>query len=179
MLKPLVNNAILLFQDTKYYLERVPDGAYCQPLPKLSMATVGQHTRHFIEFFQCLVEKLDPANAAGDLVLNYDNRRRDKRIETSPTYALMVLELLEKQLPQLNCDETIWLEYTDYILGTSGLLPTSLEREILYNIEHTIHHFALIKIGLNIVEPCLELPKHFGIAPSTLHRSPAFASQHA
>ncbi|MCB0518814.1 MAG: DinB family protein [Lewinellaceae bacterium] len=178
MLKPLVNNALALFEDARFYLDRVSEAAYCQPLPKLSMATVGQHTRHFLEFFQCLVEKLQPGKMAEDLVLNYDDRRRDKRIETNPRYALMVMESLAEQLPSLACDETMWLEYTDYTLGTSGLLPTSLEREILYNIEHTIHHFALIKIGLNIVSPCLELPVHFGIAPSTLHRSPVFANLH-
>jgi hypothetical protein len=168
MNQSLINAATSLLDDAKFYLERCSETAYCQPLPKLSGATVGEHTRHFIEFFQCLTEKLTAGTTPEDLVINYDQRRRDKRIESNPRYALVVVESLMAQLPVLSCDETIWLEYTDYQLDKSYLLPSSLERELLYNIEHTIHHFALIKIGLGIVSPCLPLPAHFGIAPSTL-----------
>lgn len=38
----------------------------------------------------------------------------------------------------------------------------------MYNIEHTIHHLALIKVGLKLVYPDLDLPNHFGVAPSTI-----------
>lgn len=58
----------------------------------------------------------------------------------------------------------------DYSLGQPKgiLIPTSLERELMYNIEHTIHHLALIKVGLKLVYPDLDLPNHFGVAPSTI-----------
>ncbi len=177
MLKLIVNNALDLLEDAKLYLDQVSQAAYCQPVPKLSMATVGQHTRHFIEFFQCLTENLHPDSRKENPILNYDKRRRDHRIETNPQYAYMILEFLAKQLPELSSKDPIWFEFTDYQLDNCHLIPTSLERELIYNVEHTIHHFALIKIGLHLVEPDLELPRHFGIAPSTLRRSPVFVGQ--
>lgn len=170
-MKPLLNNAISLLEDARDYLLRMPEDAYCMSLPVLSGSTVGQHTRHFIEFFQCLFETLD-AHEDKAAVLNYDRRRRDLRIETNPLHALVVVESLMERLQMLAFTEDIYLEFTDYEMGGISLLPTSVERELFYNIEHTIHHFALIKIGLRVVSPCLALPGHFGIAPSTLHRSP-------
>ena len=101
-------------------------------------------------------------------ILNYDKRRRDYRIETIPRYALAKIEALEMQLPRLHWDEKIRVEHTDYLMGESTSIASSAERELLYNVEHTAHHFALIKIGLNILEPGLELPEHFGIAASIL-----------
>jgi hypothetical protein len=164
----LINAAQSLLDDAEGYLERISTTCYCQPLPKLSGSSVGQHTRHFVEFFQCLAEHLENAGAGEECHLNYDHRRRDHRIETEPRFALSLVESLKLQLPGLPWDVNLRVEHTDYLLGKSTLISSSAERELLYNIEHTIHHFALIKIGLNIVEPGLELPPHFGVAASTL-----------
>ncbi len=166
-----MNNAISVLNDAKSYLQQVSGDAYCQPLPVLSGSTVGQHTRHFIELFQCLFETLDAAQAGKATVVNYDQRRRDRRIETNSQHALMVVESLMERLQRLSFTDDIYLEFMDYEMGGSTLLPTSVERELFYNIEHTIHHFALIKIGLRVVEPCMELPPNFGIAPSTVNRN--------
>ena len=37
----------------------------------------------------------------------------------------------------------------------------------MYNLEHAIHHHALIKVGLKIMTK-IELPESFGVAPSTI-----------
>lgn len=160
----LIDAALSLFADAKTYLCHISQTSYCQPLTKLSGSTVGQHTRHFIEFYQCLAEQME----GDENRLNYDLRRRDHRIETDARFALVVIETLEKQLPGLPWRLKMEVEHTDYRLGMSARIRSSAERELLYNIEHTIHHFALIKIGLSIVEPGLELPPHFGVAASTL-----------
>ena len=46
-------------------------------------------------------------------------------------------------------------------------INTNYFREIIYNLEHCIHHQALIRVA---IEECtdLQLPESFGVAPSTL-----------
>jgi len=47
------------------------------------------------------------------------------------------------------------------------IVETNYYRELIYNLEHTIHHMALIKVGINEVS-CIAVPEGFGIATSTI-----------
>jgi hypothetical protein len=48
---------------------------------------------------------------------------------------------------------------------------TNYYRELLYNMDHAIHHCALIRIGLMRFHQ-VNIPNGFGIAPSTIrHRT--------
>jgi len=47
-------------------------------------------------------------------------------------------------------------------------IKTNALRELAYNIEHAIHHMAIIKIGINEVSPYILLPSAFGVASSTI-----------
>jgi hypothetical protein len=38
----------------------------------------------------------------------------------------------------------------------------------VYNVEHAIHHMALIKVGLKEVCPAVKIPADFGVAVSTV-----------
>jgi hypothetical protein len=46
-------------------------------------------------------------------------------------------------------------------------IPTNYYREVAYNLEHTIHHMALIRVGVNEVSSIV-LPDQFGVAYSTI-----------
>ena len=46
-------------------------------------------------------------------------------------------------------------------------IETNYYREILYNLEHTIHHMALIRVGLGEIGRIL-VDEDFGVAPSTI-----------
>jgi hypothetical protein len=69
---------------------------------------------------------------------------------------------------------TFWEEDKMLMLATSYdgeellEIPTSFNRELVYLIEHTIHHLAIIKIGLNEAFPTIEIPENFGVAYSTI-----------
>ena len=69
---------------------------YAQKIELMSDATIGQHTRHFIEFYQCL---LDQANT---LDINYCLRTRDLNIEKNPTAAIQAIEGVVAKLETLD-----------------------------------------------------------------------------
>jgi len=47
-------------------------------------------------------------------------------------------------------------------------VETTAMRELVYNIEHAVHHMAIIKIGVREIANYIELPLDFGIAASTI-----------
>lgn len=155
-----------LLSDVVYYLERLPAETYLQPLPLLSGSSIGQHTRHLIEFFQCLVQQ----SASG--VIDYDARQRNLSIEQDPLYAAASVQTLMKQLLEEKFKNELYLVVNYATQGEDiHQLATTFERELVYNIEHTIHHLAMIKVGFAIAAPDITLPTGFGVAPSTLrHR---------
>ncbi len=164
----LQNTASLLLNDAITYLDHISPAQYGNAIDLLSGASIGQHTRHFIEFFQCLIMQAERP----DGVIDYAKRMRDKRIETNPEYAISCIRNVQEKLGQLDLRKPLTLECSEHMPGSEMLwICTNIERELMYNIEHTIHHLAIIRIGLNLVSPEIPLPSHFGVAPSTiLHR---------
>ncbi len=152
-----------VLNDALYYLNRLNAEEYARSLPLLSDSSIGQHSRHFIEFYQCLLAQADRHS------INYCLRQRDYGIETDPEQAIAAIQTILQQLKQLDLASNLHLHTTE--METETAIPSTVGRELFYNVEHTIHHLALIKVGLKIVKPELELPSHFGIAPSTIrHR---------
>ncbi|MBS1490444.1 MAG: DinB family protein [Bacteroidetes bacterium] len=141
-------------------LSTLTNQQYQERIPVLSNATIGQHTRHIIEFFI----ELNRGYESGRV--NYDARKRDPEIETNTGCALRKLQIIKEGLNKknkplfLDCD----FGQEDVLLHT---IPTSLERELVYNLEHTIHHMAIIRIGVSAISTIL-LPDYFGVATATL-----------
>lgn len=134
----------------------------------LSNATIGGHTRHIIEIAECLL------NGYKTGYVDYINRVRNLEIENSRDYALNRLEILKValNLPDKN------LEVVCEIENGSKTVSSSYNRELVYNIEHIIHHLALIKVtlvelNLNIVDT------NFGYAYSTIKYKNSFTKVNA
>ena len=158
-MKTIIQNAASLLEELDEAITNLDVDLYTHPIPLLSNATIGQHTRHVIEFFQCLQEQ------ARSKVVNYTLRKRDLRIEENKRAAIEAIETLIKNLANLESISDLVLE-----TGEEGIAPikTNMERELFYNIEHAIHHMAIIRISLKVVAPQIALRKSFGVAPSTL-----------
>ena len=99
-------------------------------------------------------------------VVNYEKRKRDILIETNKTLAAGLLKTIYEGLGKEN--KTLVLQGT-YNEDSSELIEfgTNYFREIAYNLEHTIHHMALIKVGIREVSD-IEIPEGFGVASSTI-----------
>jgi hypothetical protein len=150
--------------DLRWFLAGIEPVHYQARLEVLSGSTIGQHTRHIIEFFQCLLEQ---CNSEVLPVINYAQRRRDYLIESAPDHALSMVNELCDRLTGLQTEKQCLLDSTEH--GSQSILvPSTIARELIYTIEHAIHHLAIVKIALKIILPHLALPEHFGVAPSTI-----------
>lgn len=158
----LIKKTTQILTELQDLLEGLSPHDYASPVAVLSNATVGQHVRHILEFFECLLQSRDTG------ILNYDNRRRDLEIETNPETAKAVLNKILQQIGQENIDLVLQQRYTESE-DVCIALPTNFYREIMYNIEHAVHHQALIRIGVQALRPEINLPKAFGVADSTIH----------
>lgn len=152
---PLEEQAKLL-QDV---ISILPKNAYQEKIPALYQASIGDHTWHIVEILQCAVY----GHATG--VIDYHNRERNLLLAEDPSLAL---DHLQKTVYTCKLDN----KAVNVIHGDAnqheGQVLSTYYREILYNIEHTIHHMALIKVALYYLG-IENLPDGFGMAYATLN----------
>ncbi|MEM7376150.1 MAG: DinB family protein [Pseudomonadota bacterium] len=136
---------------------------FSRPVPTLSGASVGQHLRHTIEFFCCVIDGVETGT------IDYDLRCRDPALESDPTAALRAIDGIKGFLAGTERDRPLTLR-VDYSVepGNGSEIHSCLFRELAYNIEHAVHHMALIRIGVAEIDPSVALPEHFGVASSTV-----------
>lgn len=138
-------------------LLQLPDDDYCSPCHDLSNATIGEHTRHIVEMFQCLQNQYESG------VVNYDNRKRDFVIQTNKAFAKECISAILKQLDKPNKG----LHLQQLVDEEELLIESNYHRELLYNLEHCIHHQALIKVAV-IQSKSVNVSEDFGVARSTI-----------
>jgi hypothetical protein len=157
MLKQSIQHVFVQLSES---LNQLSNEEYMKPSKVLLNATIGQHVRHIIELFQCL------ENGYDDGVVNYEKRKRDYQIESNKELACSLLKDIYQSIEISN--KEIMLETEDYC-DTMQLvsIPSNYYRELAYNLEHTIHHMALIRVGINEVSSVV-LPEEFGVAYSTV-----------
>ena len=159
----LHTSAQVLLDQLGEIIDQCDSKDFSRPLKELSDSTFGQHVRHTLEFFICLFD------ARNEKIVNYDNRKHDRLIETDKKLAQSVITSIQEFLDQNKEDFEISFEanYTEAD-GNDQLMKSSFFRELAYNIEHAIHHMALMKIAINQSLSYIKLPDHFGVASSTV-----------
>lgn len=151
----------LLFQaeqtlgDTITMLKGIDQKKYTSKLDIFEDRTIGEHTRHIIELFQ----QLDHSYENGRL--NYDERERNTKIQENIFFAIDCLKNLISSLK--TSDKKLKLK--GVLLGENQEIETSYYRELAFNIDHCVHHHAIIKIGLKSLGS--SVGRDFGYAAST------------
>jgi hypothetical protein len=159
-LQQAVNNVFVQLAET---IKQLSPEQYVQPCSNLGNNTVGQHVRHVIELFQAL------ETGYAENTVNYEKRKRDKNIETNKELALALLQNIYNDLDRPDKHLTLQASYDEHAAEPVNI-STNYYREIAYNLEHTIHHMALIRVG---IKECsnIKLSEDFGVASSTVkHR---------
>lgn len=149
--------------EIKKVLQQLTNEQYQFPSHTLFGATIGQHVRHILEFYQSAL------NGLKTNIVNYDNRKRNLLIETETDYAIKIIDEINVSLKQISFDKFLILE-GDFCAeeGEQIKLQTSFYRELAYCLEHSIHHQALIKVGLLELESLSFIDDTFGLAPATI-----------
>jgi hypothetical protein len=155
-------------------VNQLTENEFISPSMTLSESSVGQHLRHTLEFFICLEKGCDIG------LINYDKRDHDKVIENDKKIALLTIGRIQQFITRQSANKPLLLEVGyDLANDESVSVQTNYFRELTYNIEHAVHHMAIIKIGIREVAPHVLIPGNFGVAASTLrYRSEIMAGAH-
>ena len=161
MIKPATNQILL---QLKNVLEQLNNEQLSSQLDVLNGSTIGMHVRHILEFFMCLTE------SQTTFKVNYDLRDRDTSLEVSTDKCIKTLNKILFFLTKTRDDYELELS-ANYSLSDESekiTLKSTFLRELLYNVEHTIHHLAIIKIGIKALNINLVADETFGVAASTI-----------
>jgi hypothetical protein len=157
----LIKTNLEILAQLKNLLLQFTNEQYAQPLPVLSENTIGKHVRHVVEFYECLLKGIHQEE------INYDKRERNLQIETNIAYTINIIEGISAALEQQKVDVPIKLAM-EYQANETFHVNSTYFRELVYNIEHAIHHFAIIAIAVKSSFPEINLAENFGTAYSTI-----------
>lgn len=144
---------VLLGVDRDLYTARPESGV---------SGSVGGHVRHVLDHVAAFVE-------AGPLVLTYDDRRRGTAVEGDPDEALSQIYWLQGGLERMARrphDEHVRVRSQIATNGQAITTWSTLGRELVFVMNHTLHHQAIIALLL-AARGVTALPERFGHAPST------------
>ena len=149
-----------VFLQIQKLLSQITIEEYVSKCKSLSDATIGQHIRHLIEWY------IELSNGYKDGIINYDNRKRNKLLETDIKFTIDTLNNLLQELNKK--DKTLFLA-ANFESENQNLIKvkTTYFREVFGNLEHAIHHMALIKVAV-MENTNIKLPKDFGVAISSI-----------
>src|SRR5258708_20277378 len=122
-----------ILSQLKDTIEQISPEDLSRPLSTLSGSTIGQHIRHTLEFFLCLEKGFETG------VINYDNRARDKRIETNKPMAISSIRSVRDFIEGGLQDKAMQLEVC-YERHSEQFctIPPIYYPHLPYNIEHPI-----------------------------------------
>ena len=158
--KMLKQEAIKQLLSVRSILSQIKEEDYTASLETLKGASIGKHIRHVVEFYECLLLN------SFDNVVNYDTRKRNLLLEENVKYAEDFITEIIDALAKIDTNSRILLvsKYHDQTFS----MESSVYREITYNIEHTVHHLAIISIAIPLHFDYINLSANFGYADSTI-----------
>jgi len=136
---------------------------YDDPEEHSVWSSPGAHTRHMLDFLDCLLSGLDSQR------VDYTARKRRIEVERSQTVGLREIQRCIESLDRLRTlDGRLHLEVRSD--ANQDWCISTLARELQFVTAHVIHHYALIRMTLAHLG--IEAPYEYGVAPSTLaHRA--------
>jgi len=143
-------------------LESIDEELYTRSPTPIATSTVGEHFRHVLDGLVCLLDGIETGS------IDYDRRARDEAVETRPAVALAQVRGLAARVRGLegNGSVRVRADVPEELGADAGWNDSTVDREVLFGLSHTIHHFALIAMILRFLGG--EPPEGFGVAPSTL-----------
>jgi uncharacterized damage-inducible protein DinB len=162
-MKSIVTATQQILSQLRDLATKLSDEQYTGSLTILMNNSIGKHFRHIIEFYDILLS----GTASG--ALNYDKRQHDPTYESNRDKTISKLDELLNLIIELPDNQNMELSVNyDLDSDETEKVHSNLARELTYNVEHAIHHMAIIRIGLETGFPGIEIDPHFGYAYSTI-----------
>ena len=150
------------------FLGLLTDQQYGAPVSQLGGQRIGPQFRHVLEHYQSFFDGLKAENAVRLCEVDYENRKRDLRLEVNRSFAIEAAHAISRTMRSLHelKPRTSLLVKREEGLAPDCWTDSSVAREMQFLLSHTIHHYALI----GMISRCLGVqpPDDFGVAPSTL-----------
>jgi uncharacterized damage-inducible protein DinB len=159
------NKAII--QQITQLLRTIDQPTYAKPLDIFNGASIGQHIRHILDFYGCLLRDVKAGK------VDYANRSRNPLAETNPDYTLRAFRQIADEVEKLteSARLEVWGDFSKDEDEGRPVLESSVGRELMFAHDHAVHHLAIIKIGVQFALPNLQLDASLGVAPATVkHR---------
>jgi hypothetical protein len=142
----------------------MPDEVYASaPAALPDASTIGAHYRHVLEHVQLLIEGLSAEH------VDYDLRRRDPRVEVDRDVAVSLTHKLCGNLRAIDAHkltDAVVIAHSTCPTSAPHPVPSTVARELMFILSHTIHHWALVRMLAALHQHCA--PATFGYMPSTL-----------
>lgn len=142
------------------FIDQLGEELLVKQLDLFSKSTIGQHVRHILEFYTCLLSNQDE-------VVCYDKRKRELLLETDIDFIQTTINGLKVSIANIEQDKQIRL-MAEFSGEGDDMYTTSLLRELVYCLEHQVHHLAIIKIGVLNERPDFVFDEGFGVAYATI-----------
>jgi uncharacterized damage-inducible protein DinB len=127
-------------------------------------ASVGAHVRHILDRYHCFFAGLQSGH------IDYDDRKRDKSIETNLEAAQFALNSVARRIedPQLasSLRRSVTVRESVHFDEPAVEVETRIDRELMALITHSIHHLAIISLVIRPLGYTMEAD--FGKAASTI-----------
>jgi uncharacterized damage-inducible protein DinB len=157
-----VTALVRLLDELREVVERIPDGPFARVPAGRPSGSLGAHVRHCLDHVAAFLDGAPTGR------VSYDHRRRGTATETSRTAALAHIATLTAAVLDLDprlLARPVRLEVRLDARGSTTVVQSTVARELVFVINHTIHHNATM--GLLLSEIGTDLPHRFGVAPST------------
>lgn len=154
----------IIIEQMTELLGRIAPDVYSQSLPLFNGSSIGQHFRHIVDFYGCL------SRGVVDGRVDYAMRQRDPRVETEPDYAAGILNGFFTQMNESDESASIEImaDFSSELNESRPVVLSTVGREMMYAYDHAVHHLAMIKMGLKVAAPSVEVNRNLGVAPSTV-----------
>jgi hypothetical protein len=165
----LIASNIDLLEQALHVIEGLDNRLFGRTVPGIPSLRVGAHLRHVLEFYECFLDGI-PSR-----VIDYEQRRRDGRVESSRAAAVAKAVATIRRLEAFSPDshDTEICVRSEDAPDSEEFLRSTVARELQALSSHTVHHFALIAITLQAFG--ISVPPSFGVARSTLRYREAAA----
>ena len=159
------NNKVVISQLVNL-IEQFSNENYSKKLDILSGSSIGMHIRHILEFYTCFLQQTNENQIC------YDSRQRQLIYEINTIASIKEFEKIQKKINLLDINKKLEIKTNSGTEeGNNDFVNSSIGRELLYTLDHAIHHMALIKIGIQLNFEHITFPEGFGIAPSTIRHN--------